>query len=121
MPRPKGLNQIQEPAVVDSARHALEVLEEEQRTQSEQLEQREYSGHSEQRNHKPRKRRERLTVQVDVELIERVKDAVYWTHRETLAAFAERAFKAEITRMETERLEPFPKRVGELQPGRPLR
>lgn len=65
--------------------------------------------------------KERLTVHLPVELIERVKNAVYWTPGLTLAGLAEEAFTAAVERLERERGEPFPPRRSELKGGRPLK
>lgn len=65
--------------------------------------------------------KERLTVHLPVELIERVKNAVYWTPGLTLAGLAEEALAAAVERLEHERGEPFPPRKSELKGGRPLK
>lgn len=65
--------------------------------------------------------KERFTVQVPTGVIERVKNAVYWTHGLTLSAMAERAFAEYVDRLEAERGEPFPPRNGELPTGRPMK
>lgn len=65
--------------------------------------------------------KERLTVHLPVELIERVKNAVYWTPGLTLAGLAEEAFTAVVERLERERGGPFPPRRAELKGGRPLK
>jgi hypothetical protein len=64
--------------------------------------------------------KERLTVHLPVDLIDRVKNAVYWTPGLTLAGLAEEAFTAAVERLERERGEPFPPRKTELKGGRPL-
>jgi hypothetical protein len=65
--------------------------------------------------------KERLTVHLPVELIERIKNAVYWTPGLTLAGLAEEAFTAAVERLERERGGPFPPRRAELKGGRPLK
>lgn len=65
--------------------------------------------------------KERLTVHLPVDLIERVKNAVYWTPGLTLAGLAEEAFTAAVERLERKRGEPFPPRKSELKGGRPLK
>lgn len=65
--------------------------------------------------------KERLTVHLPVELIERIKNAVYWTPGLTLAGLAEEALAAAVERLERERGEPFPPRRSELKGGRPLK
>lgn len=63
--------------------------------------------------------KQRLTLLLDVELIERLRNAVYWTSGLTLAAFVAESLTASLDELETERGEPFPKRRGELPTGRP--
>jgi hypothetical protein len=65
--------------------------------------------------------KERLTVHVPVELIDRVKNIVYWTPGLTLARLAEEALTKEVEKREQERGEPFPHRAEELKGGRPLK
>jgi len=65
--------------------------------------------------------KERLTVHIPVDLIDRVKNAVYWTPGLTLARLAETAFGKEIEELEKEKGEPFPPRREELRGGRPLK
>lgn len=65
--------------------------------------------------------KERLTVHVPVELIDRVKNIVYWTPGLTLARLAEEALTREVEKREKERGEPFPHRTEELKGGRPLK
>lgn len=65
--------------------------------------------------------KERLTVHLPVELIERVKNAVYWTPGLTLAGLAEEALTTAVERLERERGEPFPPRKSELKGGRPIK
>lgn len=62
----------------------------------------------------------RFTVRISGELQDRVRNACYW-ERETVTAFVERAFAAELERMEKERGEEYPQRAGELKAGRPVR
>ncbi|MCX8103365.1 MAG: hypothetical protein N3E42_02840 [Candidatus Bipolaricaulota bacterium] len=65
--------------------------------------------------------KERLTVHLPVDLIDRIKNAVYWTPGLTLAGLAEEALAAAVARLERERGEPFPPRKSELKGGRPLK
>jgi hypothetical protein len=65
--------------------------------------------------------KERLTVHVPNELIDRVKNAVYWTPGLTLAELAEKALDEQVARLEHERGEPYPQRRSELKGGRPLK
>lgn len=75
--------------------------------------------------HKPkagkREGKERLTVHLPVEVIERAKNAVYWSPGLTLAGLAEAAFLKTLERMEKENGGPFPHRKAELKGGRPIK
>lgn len=64
--------------------------------------------------------KERMTVQIRQEVIERVKDAVYWTPGLTVAQLTEEALEAALAKLEKQKGEPFKKRKAELKPGRPL-
>ena len=65
--------------------------------------------------------KERLTVHLPVDLIDRVKNAVYWTPGLTLAGLAEAGFREAVDEMEGQRGEAFPARNGELKGGRPIK
>ena len=69
----------------------------------------------------PRVVKERLTVHVPVELIERVKNAVYWTPGLTLAGLAEAALTQAVDALEKEQGEPYPPRKENLKGGRPMK
>src|SRR5215467_10148486 len=68
-----------------------------------------------------RVRKERVTFQLPVDLIERARDAVYWTPGATMASLMEHALDVELTRREQERGQPFPSRTGEIRTGRPVK
>ena len=65
-------------------------------------------------------RKQRITVQISEDVIERIKNAVYWTPGLTLASLAEEAFTKVVDALEEEREAPFPKRKEELKTGRPI-
>ena len=65
--------------------------------------------------------KERLTVHLPVDVIDRAKDAVFWTPGLTLAGLAERAFLEALERLEKKNGGPFPPRTGALKAGRPVR
>ena len=65
--------------------------------------------------------KERLTVHVPIDLIDRVKNAVYWTPGLTLAGLAEDALRRTVDALEAERGEAYPKRAAELKGGRPMK
>ncbi len=69
----------------------------------------------------PKPIKERLTVHLSLDLIDRVKNAVYWTPGLTLAGLAEEALAAAVDKLERVRGEPFPPRQAELKGGRPLK
>ena len=64
--------------------------------------------------------KERLTIHLPVDLIDRVKNAVYWTPGLTLAALGEELLRRGLDELEADRGEPFPPRQAELRGGRPL-
>ena len=68
-----------------------------------------------------RVKKERLTVHVPVELIDRVKNTVYWTPGLTLATLAEEALRKAVDIREKKRGNPFPSRKEELRGGRPIK
>lgn len=63
----------------------------------------------------------RVTFLLDDEVADRARDLVFFTPGETLAGFAEKALSSAISKAETERGEPFPKRHGNLPSGRPIK
>ena len=65
--------------------------------------------------------KERLTVHLPVDLIDGVKNAVYWTPGLTLARLAEDALRQALADLEAARGAPFPPRERPLTVGRPLR
>lgn len=65
-------------------------------------------------------RKQRITVQISEDVIERIKNAVYWTPGLTLASLAEEAFAKVVDALEEKREAPFPKRKEELKTGRPI-
>ncbi len=65
--------------------------------------------------------RERLTAKLPVEVIERARNAVYWTPGLTLASLTQSALEAYIDALEAERGEAFPQRQGQIKLGRPIK
>ena len=65
--------------------------------------------------------KERLTVHLPVDVIERAKNAVYWTPGLTLAGFAEKAFLKALEAIEKANGGPFTHRKAELKGGRPIK
>jgi post-segregation antitoxin (ccd killing protein) len=64
--------------------------------------------------------KKRFTVYLPEDLIERARNAVYWSPGLTVADIAEAAFRAEIDRLEAEKGERFPQREAVLRGGRPV-
>jgi hypothetical protein len=67
-------------------------------------------------NHK----KEKLTVHLTHDLIERVKNAAYWNPRLTIASIAELGVRYAIEQVEAENNGPYPPREAELKGGRPI-
>ncbi len=65
-------------------------------------------------------RKEKLTVHLTHDLIDRVKNAAYWNPRLTIAAIAERGIIQAIEQIEREHGGPYPRREQELKGGRPI-
>ena len=65
--------------------------------------------------------KERLTVHLSSNLIDRAKNAVYWTPGLTLSGLAEDAFSYVLKTLERENGESFKARLEELTGGRPLK
>ena len=65
--------------------------------------------------------KERLTIHVPIPLIERVKNAVFWTPGLTLADLGARALEEYVSQLESENGGPFEPRRHELKGGRPMR
>ena len=64
--------------------------------------------------------KQRATFYLPEGLIDRARNAAYWTPGMTLGAIAERGIAAEIDRLERWRGESFPPRDAELRGGRPI-
>lgn len=69
----------------------------------------------------PGPRKKRLTVYVPGDLLERARDAVYWTPDLTLSDLVAGALERRLEELERERGAPFPPRRSGLRPGRPIR
>lgn len=66
-------------------------------------------------------RTQRVTIHVDVDLINAVKDAVYWEPGLTLTAFTHDAFTKALEKLEKKRGKKYPKRKEHnLRGGRPV-
>lgn len=63
--------------------------------------------------------RSRITVQLPADVVDRLRNAVYWTPGMTVTGFLANCIRATVDRMEEERGAAFPSRATELRPGRP--
>jgi hypothetical protein len=61
----------------------------------------------------------RLTVSLPGDLVDRLRNAVYWSPDLTLAWLIAQSLRASLTDLETARQSPFPKRTNALRAGRP--
>ena len=61
----------------------------------------------------------RLTVRLPGDLVDRLRDAVYWSPSLTLAWLIAQSLRTSLAEMESLRQSPFPKRTNALRAGRP--
>jgi len=61
----------------------------------------------------------RLTVSLPGDLVDRLRDAVYWSPSLTLAWLVAQSLRTSLAEMESLRQCPFPKRTNALRAGRP--
>jgi len=66
-------------------------------------------------------RRSKVSAEVDYDVADRVKNAVYWTPGLTIARFIEKALEDAIDKLEEDRGGKFEAREGELVGGRPMK
>jgi hypothetical protein len=64
-------------------------------------------------------KRQRMTVSLPAELVERVRDAAYWTPGSTMAGLIAQALEDLLKQREVQNGRPFAPRLGALKPGRP--
>jgi hypothetical protein len=65
--------------------------------------------------------KERVTFKLPLDLIERTRDAVFWTPGATMARLMEEALTAHLEKLERERGSAFPRRTGAVRTGRPIK
>jgi hypothetical protein len=65
--------------------------------------------------------KERITFQLPASLIDRARNAVYWSPELTMAQLAEIGIATYIDQLEKERNAPFPPRKGAIKTGRPVK
>jgi len=68
-----------------------------------------------------RNKKRRITVQISEEIIDRIKNATYWTPGLTLSYLVENALEKEVDQMESDRGSSFERRRAELKTGRPIK
>ena len=61
----------------------------------------------------------RLTVNLPMELVNRLRDTLYWLPQLTVTRLVEDAIRATLATHEASNQGPFPRRTEELKPGRP--
>jgi len=66
-------------------------------------------------------RRAKVTVVLDGELVERIRNAAYWNPALTVASVAEMGIKIALERIEKEHGGAYPQRSARLRAGRPLK
>ena len=66
-------------------------------------------------------KKQRMTVQISHEVVEKAKDAVYWTPGLTIAKLTENAIKEAVAKIEKRNGKSFSEREEELASGRPLK
>ncbi len=67
-------------------------------------------------------KKERITLHISSDIINKIKNAVYWEPGLTMAAFAELALYKALNELEQERGEPYPERkTHNLRLGRPIK
>ena len=66
-----------------------------------------------------RTRKQRVTITLPVALLERLRNAVYWTGHGTLARLISNALEQAVTNMEQTNGQAFPQRLAPLKRGRP--
>jgi hypothetical protein len=65
--------------------------------------------------------KQRITIQLTVDVIDRIKNAVYWTPGLTMAALTEKALLDAVAKLERENKQPFVHRTANLKAGRPIK
>ena len=65
--------------------------------------------------------RQKLTVHLEADVVNRVKNAAYWNPRLTIAKIAERGIRLALKEVEKDHGGAYPQREGELVGGRPIK
>ncbi len=69
----------------------------------------------------PPEGRQKLTVHLEADIVNRVKNAAYWNPRLTIARIAERGIRLALREVEKDHGGVYPQREGELVGGRPIK
>ncbi len=64
-------------------------------------------------------KRQRMTVSLPTDLLERMRDAAYWTSGTTMAGLISSAIEDLLQNLESQNGRPFSPRLQDLKPGRP--
>ena len=64
-------------------------------------------------------KRQRMTVSLPADLVERMRDAAYWTSGTTMAGLISSAMEDLLNNLESQNGRPFSPRLQDLKPGRP--
>jgi hypothetical protein len=64
-------------------------------------------------------KRQRMTVSLPTDLLERIRDAAYWTSGTTMAGLISSALENHLHNLESRNGHPFSPRLQNLKPGRP--
>ncbi len=64
-------------------------------------------------------KRQRMTVSLPTDLLERIRDAAYWTPGSTMAGLISSALEDFLHNLEIQNGRPFSPRLHNLKPGRP--
>lgn len=64
-------------------------------------------------------KRQRMTVSLPTDLLERMRDAAYWTSGTTMAGLISSAIEDLLNNLESQNGRPFSPRLQDLKPGRP--
>ncbi len=66
------------------------------------------------------KKKQKITLIMDADLVERLKNAVYWSHGISICSVIEEATEKMVKHLEKENGKPYPERNGEMKRGRKL-
>jgi predicted DNA-binding protein len=67
---------------------------------------------------KKRMKKQSVTVRLSTDLLERMRNLVYWTPGSTMNSLVEESLEESIKKLEEKKGDAFPQRTKPLQPGR---